>query len=58
MLPGLQQREAEIIRKLYPDVSVPKLVDNNRHALVMDVAKGTLLYKTKLEDPNGSLRKS
>lgn len=45
------KREAEIIKKLYPDVSVPRLIDNNRHALVMDVAKGTLLYKTKLEDP-------
>ncbi|SFM58906.1 serine/threonine-protein kinase RIO2 [Methanolobus profundi] len=45
------KREAEIIKELYPDVSVPKLLDNNRHALVMDVAKGTLLYKTKLEDP-------
>ncbi len=41
------QREAEVIRKLYPDVSVPKLIDSNRHALVMDVAKGTLLYKNK-----------
>lgn len=45
------KREADIIKKLYPDVSVPKLLDNNRHALVMDVAKGTLLYRTKLEDP-------
>lgn len=45
------KREAEIINELYPHVSVPKLLDNNRHALVMDVAKGTLLYKTKLEDP-------
>ncbi|WP_292469958.1 serine/threonine-protein kinase RIO2 [Methanolobus sp.] len=45
------QREAEVIRKLYPDVSVPKLIDSNRHALVMEVAKGTLLYKTKLAEP-------
>ncbi|WP_319507060.1 RIO1 family regulatory kinase/ATPase [uncultured Methanolobus sp.] len=45
------QREAEVIRKLYPDVSVPKLIDSNRHALVMDVAKGTLLYRTKLAEP-------
>ncbi|WP_340817730.1 RIO1 family regulatory kinase/ATPase [Methanolobus sp. WCC4] len=45
------KREAEIIKELYPDISVPKLIDNNRHALVMDVAKGTLLYKTKLEAP-------
>ncbi len=45
------KREAEIIRELYPDVCVPKLLDNNRHALVMDVAKGTLLYRTKLHEP-------
>ncbi|MDY0385989.1 MAG: serine/threonine-protein kinase RIO2 [Methanolobus sp.] len=45
------KREAEIISKLYPDVSVPELIDNNRHALVMDVAKGTLLYRTKLAEP-------
>ncbi len=45
------KREADIIRELYPDVSVPKLIDNNRHALVMDVAKGTLLYRTKVQDP-------
>ncbi|WP_094228774.1 serine/threonine-protein kinase RIO2 [Methanolobus psychrotolerans] len=45
------KREAEVIRNLYPDVSVPKLLDNNRHALVMDVAEGTLLYRTKLSEP-------
>jgi RIO kinase 2 len=45
------KREADVISKLYPEVSVPKLVDYNRHALVMEVAKGSLLYKTKLEDP-------
>ncbi len=45
------KREAEILKKLYPKVSVPKLLDNNRHALVMDVAKGTLLYKTRVLEP-------
>ena len=45
------KREVEVIRKLYPDVSVPKLIDSNRHALVMEVAKGTLLYRTKLAEP-------
>ena len=45
------KREAEIIRELYPEVCVPKLLDSNRHALVMDVAKGTLLYRTKLQEP-------
>lgn len=45
------KREADIMRQLYPDVAVPKLIDNNRHALVMEVAPGSLLYRTKLEDP-------
>ncbi len=45
------KREADAIGKLYPEVSVPKLIDHNRHALVMDIAKGSLLYKTKLESP-------
>ncbi|WP_406670088.1 RIO1 family regulatory kinase/ATPase [Methanolobus sp. ZRKC4] len=45
------KREAEIMRKLYPDISVPRLIDNNRHALVMEVAEGSLLCKTRLEEP-------
>ncbi len=45
------KREADIMNKLYPDVSVPRLIDNNRHALVMEIAEGDLLYRTKLEDP-------
>ncbi|MBC7085929.1 MAG: serine/threonine protein kinase [Methanomethylovorans sp.] len=45
------KREADVINKLYPDGSVPKLIDYNRHAIVMAIAKGSLLYKTKLEDP-------
>lgn len=45
------KREADVISKLYPEVSVPRLIDHNRHALVMDIAQGSLLYKTKLEDP-------
>jgi RIO kinase 2 len=44
-------READIMRQLYPEVSVPKLIDNNRHAIVMEVAPGSLLYRTKLEEP-------
>ncbi|AGB49046.1 RIO-like serine/threonine protein kinase fused to N-terminal HTH domain protein [Methanomethylovorans hollandica DSM 15978] len=45
------KREADVMNKLYPEVSVPRLVDHNRHALVMDIAQGSLLYKTKLADP-------
>ncbi|AKB61511.1 serine/threonine-protein kinase RIO2 [Methanosarcina mazei] len=45
------QREYEIMSKLYPQVSVPKPLDQNRHAIVMELAKGSLLSKTKLVDP-------
>ncbi|WP_406661135.1 RIO1 family regulatory kinase/ATPase [Methanolobus sp. ZRKC3] len=45
------KREADIMKQLYPDVSTPKIIDHNRHALVMEVANGSLLYKTKLGDP-------
>ena len=45
------QREYESMSKLYPQVSVPKPLDQNRHAIVMELAKGSLLSKTKLVDP-------
>lgn len=45
------QREYEIMSKLYPQVSIPKPLDQNRHAIVMELAKGSLLSKTKLVDP-------
>ncbi|MBN2109556.1 MAG: serine/threonine protein kinase [Methanosarcinaceae archaeon] len=45
------KREADVMRRLYPDVAVPRIIDNNRHALVMEVAEGDLLYRTRLEDP-------
>ncbi|AKB79031.1 Serine/threonine protein kinase [Methanosarcina horonobensis HB-1 = JCM 15518] len=45
------QREYEIMSKLYPQVSVPKPLDQNRHAIVMEIAKGSLLSKTKVVDP-------
>ena len=45
------QREYEIMSKLYPQVSVPKPLDQNRHAIVMEIAKGSLLSKTKLVGP-------
>ena len=45
------QREYEIMNKLYPKVSIPKPFDQNRHAIVMELAKGSLLSKTKLLDP-------
>ncbi len=45
------KREADIMKKLSDDIPMPKIIDNNRHALVMELAKGSLLYKTKLGDP-------
>ncbi|MFZ2497601.1 MAG: serine/threonine-protein kinase RIO2 [Methanosarcina sp.] len=45
------QREYEIMTTLYPKVSIPKPFDHNRHAIVMELAKGSILSKTKLIDP-------
>lgn len=45
------QREYGIMATLYPKVSIPKPFDHNRHAIVMELAKGSLLSKTKLIDP-------
>ncbi len=45
------QREYEIMTTLYPRVSIPKPFDQNRHAIVMELAKGSLLSKTKLLVP-------
>src|SRR5690606_22817202 len=45
------QREYDIMVMLYPKVSIPKPFDHNRHAVVMELAKGSLLSKTKLLDP-------
>ena len=45
------QREYEIMTTLYPKVSIPKPFDQNRHAIVMELAKGSLLSKTRVLDP-------
>jgi len=45
------QREYKIMATLYPKVSIPRPFDQNRHAIVMELAKGSLLSKTKLLDP-------
>ncbi|MDD2440353.1 MAG: serine/threonine protein kinase, partial [Methanosarcinaceae archaeon] len=45
------QREFEILKSLYPEVSVPRPLDQNRHAIVMEIAKGSLLAKTKILEP-------
>ncbi|ADJ16098.1 serine/threonine-protein kinase RIO2 [Halalkalicoccus jeotgali] len=43
------EREYETLEALYPDVSVPRPEDQNRHALVMEKIDGVELSRTKLE---------
>ena len=42
------EREYETLQGLYPDVSVPKPVDQNRHAVVMEKLDGVELSRAKL----------
>jgi RIO kinase 2 len=43
------EREYEALEALYPTVSVPQPVDQNRHAVVMERLDGIELARTKLE---------
>jgi RIO kinase 2 len=43
------EREHETLRELYPDVSVPRPVDHNRHAIVMDKMDGVELARAALD---------
>ena len=43
------EREYERLEELYPDVSVPRPVDQNRHAIVMEKLGGVELAKARLE---------
>lgn len=43
------EREYEALETLYPDVSVPRPVDQNRHALVMEKLDGVELSRAKLD---------
>ena len=43
------EREYEAIQDLYPTVSVPRPVDHNRHAIVMDKFDGVELSRAKLD---------
>ncbi|WP_255151857.1 serine/threonine-protein kinase RIO2 [Halorarius halobius] len=44
------EREHEALRSVYPEVSVPRPVDHNRHAVVMEQFDGVELSRAKLED--------
>lgn len=43
------EREYEALEALYPDVSVPRPEDQNRHALIMEKIDGVELSRTRLE---------
>ncbi len=43
------EREYEALETLYPEVSVPRPVDQNRHAIVMERIDGVELSRAKLE---------
>jgi RIO kinase 2 len=44
------EREYEALETLYPDVAVPRPVDQNRHAIVMEKLDGVELDRAKLAD--------
>jgi len=44
------EREFEALEALYPQVSVPRPIDQNRHAIVMEKIDGVELSRTGLED--------
>ncbi|MFC7115707.1 serine/threonine-protein kinase RIO2 [Natronoarchaeum sp. GCM10025703] len=44
------EREYDALETLYPDVSVPRPIDYNRHAIVMEKIDGVELSRTGLED--------
>jgi len=43
------EREHEALQTVYPDVSVPRPIDQNRHAIVMEKFDGVELARAKLE---------
>jgi RIO kinase 2 len=44
------EREYDALETLYPDVSVPRPIDYNRHAIVMEKIDDVELSRTRLED--------
>ena len=44
------EREYDALETLYPTVSVPRPVDHNRHAIVMEKIEGVELARAKFED--------
>jgi len=48
------EREYDALETLYPTVNVPRPVDQNRHAIVMEKVDGTELSKAKLDPSQAS----
>ena len=48
-------KEFKTLKRLYPEVSVPRPVALSHHAVVMEHSGGTELYKLDLENPNECL---
>ena len=46
------KKEYDALVALYPQVSVPEPIDNNRHAIVMSMANGQLLAHSRLDEPD------
>ena len=44
------EREYDALESLYPDISVPRPIDHNRHAIVMEKIDGVELSKADLDD--------
>jgi RIO kinase 2 len=44
------EREHSVLEALYPNVSVPRPIDHNRHAIVMEKVDGVELARAKFED--------
>ncbi|MFB6268455.1 MAG: serine/threonine-protein kinase RIO2 [Halobacterium sp.] len=48
------EREFDALETLYPDVNVPRPVDQNRHAIVMEKIEGVELSRAQLEPEQAS----
>lgn len=44
------EKEYELLESLYPDVAVPRPVDHNRHAIIMEKLEGEQLSRVTLDD--------
>jgi RIO kinase 2 len=51
------KREFDVMQRLCPEVSVPEPVDHNRNVVLMNIAEGGELSKTRVTDPEWYLDK-